>query len=677
MNIGVSYTANQDFLYTGLIERPETGGNNLQTDAVVAWGCQDQPNNVDNLRFLFLEGTFDPTDQGLETMRITPQGNVGIGSSYTNAIQPPRRLSVHRTGLFPQFRISHSIAVDPNFGRHADFQIDNSGFLFIRPSEANTTRSVAIGFLDGQLTDPTLETRLDVGGLTRIRQLPDSLKDCLIIGTNASANAEDNYLTRLDFTGNPDEYLAGDGTWQNISGGGTDLDWETDGTDVWTGHGLNGYPPGDVMIGVTPPGYNAKLSLFEEADTPNRTGARIRVERLSGALGTTRGLLVELTDLPNSGINTGVEALVRSGKINIGGSFTVVMDQNQSDWSAGAAGYGFASSTDVNFDIIGLYGFAENGSNTGTGPVPNFPIGVYGEALYTGSTPTTSIAGHFQGTVQQLFPAITLSDEGLKSNIQPINGADELLSQLNPVSYNYDMESQFGISTEEMQSNGFLAQELQEVFPDAVSDFYVPERRDTAGVVTRERSLHLGVKYDEFIPVLVSGHQFQDSLINAQNELIQFQNNEMALLIQGNEALTDQVAELSQQLTEQAVQMEALQEQMNNVITSLQASQTKMNNCCGTPQEKKQSETGMIELEQNFPNPFESVTTINYSTSYAAQIRLDISDSQGRVLEVIVNQKQEAGEYRVQWDASEFSPGTYYYSLYADTELLTKKMIKK
>jgi hypothetical protein len=239
------------------------------------------------------------------------------------------------------------------------------------------------------------------------------------------------------------------------------------------------------------------------------------------------------------------------------------------------------------------------------------------------------------------------------------------------------MESQFGISTEEMQSNGFLAQELQEVFPDAVSDFYVPERRDTAGVVTRERSLHLGVKYDEFIPVLVSGHQFQDSLINAQNELIQFQNNEMALLIQGNEALTDQVAELSQQLTEQAVQMEALQEQMNNVITSLQASQTKMNNCCGTPQEKKQSETGMIELEQNFPNPFESVTTINYSTSYAAQIRLDISDSQGRVLEVIVNQKQEAGEYRVQWDASEFSPGTYYYSLYADTELLTKKMIKK
>jgi len=61
----------------------------------------------------------------------------------------------------------------------------------------------------------------------------------------------------------------------------------------------------------------------------------------------------------------------------------------------------------------------------------------------------------------------------------------------------------------------------------------------------------------------------------------------------------------------------------------------------------------------------------------AAQIRLEISDAQGKVLEVLVNQSMDAGEYTERWDASAYAPGTYYYSLYADTELLTKKMIKK
>ena len=96
-----------------------------------------------------------------------------------------------------------------------------------------------------------------------------------------------------------------------------------------------------------------------------------------------------------------------------------------------------------------------------------------------------------------------------------------------------------------------------------------------------------------------------------------------------------------------------------------------------TPSEKVNTETGAIKLEQNFPNPFEDVTTINFSINETAQIRLEISDAQGRVLEVLVSQRMEEGEYTERWDASAFAPGTYYYSLYADTELLTKKMIKK
>lgn len=41
MNVGTSYTANLDFMYTGLMERPSSAGpsDTLRTDAVIAWGC--------------------------------------------------------------------------------------------------------------------------------------------------------------------------------------------------------------------------------------------------------------------------------------------------------------------------------------------------------------------------------------------------------------------------------------------------------------------------------------------------------------------------------------------------------------------------------------------------------------------------------------------------------------
>ena len=97
MNVGTSYTANVDFMYTGLLERPDAAGI-FKTDAVIAWGCQDNPSAPDNFRFLFLQPQ-DPQSQdparavqGLEMMRITPWGNVGMGNSFNNGSQPPKVL---------------------------------------------------------------------------------------------------------------------------------------------------------------------------------------------------------------------------------------------------------------------------------------------------------------------------------------------------------------------------------------------------------------------------------------------------------------------------------------------------------------------------------------------------------------------------------------------------------
>lgn len=110
MNVGITYGAGADFMHTGLLVHPVGALNNKTVDAVVAWGDNDdfyQPfNGPDNLRFLFIS-PFDEIDspgsvrEGLETMRITSRGNVGIGdfSHMANGIggsygQPRARLDV-------------------------------------------------------------------------------------------------------------------------------------------------------------------------------------------------------------------------------------------------------------------------------------------------------------------------------------------------------------------------------------------------------------------------------------------------------------------------------------------------------------------------------------------------------------------------------------------------------
>lgn len=94
MNIGITMTnrttvAQQelgDYMYIGLMERPLA--NVLESvDAVVSWGCNDGSNapsdGPDNLRFIFTTAATGvgtaATNQGRETMRITPNGNIGIG----------------------------------------------------------------------------------------------------------------------------------------------------------------------------------------------------------------------------------------------------------------------------------------------------------------------------------------------------------------------------------------------------------------------------------------------------------------------------------------------------------------------------------------------------------------------------------------------------------------------
>ena len=89
-----------------------------------------------------------------------------------------------------------------------------------------------------------------------------------------------------------------------------------------------------------------------------------------------------------------------------------------------------------------------------------------------------------------------------------------------------------------------------------------------------------------------------------------------------------------------------------------------------------------FNLIQNFPNPFNPSTTIQYTippieqkTNLSNNIKLTIYDIQGRELKTIVNNKQGPGSYQVSFDASSLSSGIYFYSLIAGDFHKVHKML--
>jgi hypothetical protein len=81
-------------------------------------------------------------------------------------------------------------------------------------------------------------------------------------------------------------------------------------------------------------------------------------------------------------------------------------------------------------------------------------------------------------------------------------------------------------------------------------------------------------------------------------------------------------------------------------------------------------------LNQNYPNPFNPRTVIPYSLKSAGYVKIIAYDILGREVQRLVDQKQTAGEYEVDFMGKFTATGVYFYRMTVDDRLIdTKKMI--
>ena len=101
--------------------------------------------------------------------------------------------------------------------------------------------------------------------------------------------------------------------------------------------------------------------------------------------------------------------------------------------------------------------------------------------------------------------------------------------------------------------------------------------------------------------------------------------------------------------------------------------------------EFNQNNPGLYRISQNYPNPFNPSTKISWQSPVGSWQTLKIYDLLGNEVATLVDEYKPAGKYEVEWNASKYPSGIYFYQLLvsalqskdgkADNYIETKKMV--
>lgn len=244
-------------------------------------------------------------------------------------------------------------------------------------------------------------------------------------------------------------------------------------------------------------------------------------------------------------------------------------------------------------------------------------VGIYVDAGFGAN----GIGGIFDGDVIVNGTIFNPSDKNLKENIEPIYDALSKLKKLKPMTYNYIESKKINLSREDQF--GFIAQELEEIFPNLISVVKKPVTDDNYNVT--EYFEYKTINYLGLIAILTSSIQ------------------ELALEVERLKETNESYVVYSDRLD--AEEMERLRKLA-------------------------------YQLEQNYPNPFQGRTSIEYSIpDDERNASIMVFNMTGKLLKEF-KLREKSGKIEITSD--EFQPGIYLYSLISENnEIITKKMIVK
>jgi hypothetical protein len=157
----------------------------------------------------------------------------------------------------------------------------------------------------------------------------------------------------------------------------------------------------------------------------------------------------------------------------------------------------------------GVYGYANVGGS--------IRYGIYGRAL-GGST---NYGVYADGDLAYTGNLINASDIMFKQNINSFAALNKL-NQLQPKTFTYTSDSRYThMNLPKGNHYGLIAQELETVFPELVSENVHPSVEETRGERGGTEIHYKGVNYMELVPILVQAVKEQQAIINEQQSEIE------------------------------------------------------------------------------------------------------------------------------------------------------------
>jgi hypothetical protein len=356
-----------------------------------------------------------------------------------------------------------------------------------------------------------------------------------------SANAGSAGAT-LRFT-SPD---AGNRTYDIIGSTGTGASMGSGSFGIWD-NTSSAYrfvisPSGYIGINSTTPASQLTIN----SSVPARS---LGIDHDYTGTGTQYGITVDMTGGTGTGAKYGIDCNVTgtlSGTVSLYGLETdvnpngntgTVYGVNSNITPSGASGnrygvYSVVGTASGTSSGIGLYGYA-SGSGTGT------HYGVYGFADGAGTnygvygfapSAEAGYAVYASGNMAYTGTLTDVSDQRLKTNIQPMPEVLKKVLSLRPTTFFYKTKEYSFMQLPEEKQLGLIAQEVEEVFPEVVTDNIHPGVTDKDGKAIQFPVEYKGIDYTILVPVLIKAIQEQQALIAAQDSSLADLKAELAEL---------------------------------------------------------------------------------------------------------------------------------------------------
>jgi hypothetical protein len=79
-------------------------------------------------------------------------------------------------------------------------------------------------------------------------------------------------------------------------------------------------------------------------------------------------------------------------------------------------------------------------------------------------------------------------------------------------------------------------------------------------------------------------------------------------------------------------------------------------------------------LGENYPNPFNPMTTLEYAIPFRARVSMRLYDVTGREVRTLIDEEMDPGQYTIVLEASGLSSGVYYFRMTAGDFVQTRKV---